>query len=147
MVGGDSEEDAGRRPPASPSSERLLRVMIVDDDPLFSQLLLRVFHHQHEWMEVVGCASDGREAVMLASATTPDVVLMDIEMPIVNGIEATRAILARAEPAVIVLTASASAEHRRLALEAGARCVLPKGVDPAVLVGYLRNVHAETVAA
>lgn len=119
--------------------------MIVDDHPLLAELVLRVCQTQ-EWIEVVACASNGRDAVMLASATRPDVIIMDIEMPLMDGIEATRRILARMSPVVVVLTASATDADRDSAIAAGARAVLSKAIDPAVLVGYLEGIHLEKVA-
>jgi CheY-like chemotaxis protein len=149
-VGGESA--AKRRPPAvsnaatSPEVERPLRVLIADDHPILTELLLRTFH-SHDWIEVVGCAANGRDAVMLASAAKPDLILMDIEMPIMDGIEATRRILARMSTVVLVLTASAPQGDREIALAAGARAVLPKTIDPALLVGHLQNVFLEHAAA
>ncbi|NUR77190.1 MAG: response regulator transcription factor [Thermoleophilia bacterium] len=149
MVGGGSA--AKRRPPVvSPafpaSSERPLRVLIVEDHPIFTELLLRCFH-RHEWVEVVGCATNGRDGVVLASASQPDVVLMDIEMPIMDGIEATSRITERMPAVVFVLTASATPNHQTRALAAGARAVLPKTIDPALLIGHLQNVYLERAAS
>jgi DNA-binding NarL/FixJ family response regulator len=143
-VGGESA--AKRCPPSAPGASEPLRVMIVDDHPLISELVLRVCQ-MHEWIEVVACGANGRDAVMLASATRPDVVIMDIEMPLMDGIEATLRILARMSPVVIVLTASATDAERDAALAAGAFVVLPKTIDPALLVGYLQNIHLEQAAA
>jgi DNA-binding NarL/FixJ family response regulator len=124
------------------AEHRPLRVLIADDDPLFPELLLGMCQ-RHDWIRVVGCAANGRDAAVLASATSPDLVLMDIDMPVLNGIEATRRILARSPVVVIVLTASADPEDLTGALAAGARAVLPKTVDPAVLVAHLRNAYLE----
>jgi DNA-binding NarL/FixJ family response regulator len=151
MVGGESA--AKRRPPVV--SRRLplparaddpLKVLIVEDHPIFTELLLRSFH-RHAWVEVVGCATNGRDGVVLASTARPDVVLMDIEMPVMDGIEATKAILDRMPAVVFVLTASASPQHHARALGAGARAVLPKTIDPALLIGHLQNVFLERIAA
>jgi CheY-like chemotaxis protein len=151
-VGGGSA--ARRRPPVElravapwPEAEqRPLRVLIADDDPLFPELLVGMCQ-RHDWIRVVGCAANGRDAAVLASATSPDVVLMDIDMPVLNGIEATRRILARSQMMVIVLTASADPEDLTGALAAGARVVLPKTVDPAVLVAHLRSAYLERDAS
>jgi CheY-like chemotaxis protein len=121
---------------------RPLRVLIADDNPLFPELLQSMCQ-RHDWLVVVGCAANGREAVVLASATSPDVILMDIDMPLLNGIEATRRILARQEVVVIVLTASSSPTAREEALVAGALAVLPKTIDPAVLIGHLGSAYRE----
>jgi DNA-binding NarL/FixJ family response regulator len=151
-VGGESA--AKRRPPVvSPRRiapqqtrdahcEHPLRVLIVEDHPIFTELLLRSFQ-RHDWVEVVGCATNGRDGVILATSAEPDVVLMDIEMPVMDGIEATKRILDRLPTAVFILTASVSAQHHTRARAAGARAVLPKTIDPALLIGHLQNVHLE----
>jgi CheY-like chemotaxis protein len=143
-VGGESA--ARRRPPVVSPRDTRLRVLIVEDHPIFTELLLRSFH-RHEWVEVVGCATNGRDGVVLASTARPDVVLMDIEMPVMDGIEATSRILERMSAVVFILTASANATHHARALAAGARAILPKTIDPALLVGHLQNVYLEQIAA
>jgi DNA-binding NarL/FixJ family response regulator len=150
LVGGESA--AKRRPPvvshrdSYPEADEPLRVLIVEDHPIFTELLLRSFH-RHDWVEVVGCATNGRDGVVLASAARPDVILMDIEMPIMDGIEATSLILDRMPAVVFMLTSSASAIHHARSLAAGARAVLPKTIDPALLIGHLQNVYLERIAA
>jgi CheY-like chemotaxis protein len=72
---------------------------------------------------------------------------MDIDMPLLDGIEATRRILARQDVVVIVLTASSSPTAREEALVAGARAVLPKTIDPAVLIAHLRSTYRDRDAA
>ena len=150
-MGGESA--AKRRPPVVSSRNRFpsqadepLKVLIVEDHPIFTELLLRSFH-RHDWLEVVGCATNGRDGVVLASAARPDVVLMDIEMPVMDGIEATKLIVDRMPAVVFVLTASANSQHHARALAAGARAILPKTIDPALLIGHLQNVYLERVAA
>jgi DNA-binding NarL/FixJ family response regulator len=145
-VGGGSA--ARRRPPVELSAvpplpeEDPLRVLIADDHPLYPELLLGVCNRL-DWVVVVGCAANGRDAVVLASATSPDVVLMDIDMPLMDGIEATRRILARSEAVVIVLTSSSDPSDHERALAAGARAVFPKTVDLGVLLGHLQRAYLE----
>jgi CheY-like chemotaxis protein len=140
----DGGSAAIRHPPSASLSSaaatevRPLRVLIVDDHPIFSELLLRLLM-RHDWIEIVGCAANGRDAVTLATAARPDFILMDIEMPIMDGIEAMRRIRAQGPVSVLVLTASATPVDRERALAAGALAVLPKATDPAELVGYLQN--------
>jgi CheY-like chemotaxis protein len=146
-VGGGSA--ARRRPPVAlravssvPDAEQPLRVLIADDSPVYPELLLSTCR-RHDWIQVVGCVANGRDAVVLASATSPDVVLMDIDMPLLDGIEATRRILARSRPVVLVLTGSLEPEDHAAALAAGARVVLPKTVDQSVLVAHLESAFRE----
>jgi len=129
---------AARRPSAHAFPQRPLRVLIADDHALYTELLLRQLA-PHEGIEIVGCASNGRDAVMLAAAAAPDVVLTDLEMPLMDGIEAMRRIRQRADVAVFVLTASAPQVDRDRALAAGALMILPKTVDSAELIGHLQN--------
>jgi CheY-like chemotaxis protein len=110
--------------------------LIAEDHPILTELLVRTFQSL-DWIDVVGCATNGRDAVMLASTTAPDLVLMDIHMPVMDGVEAT---------VVLVLTASAVEEERERVLANGARAVLPKTIDPALLVGHLQNVYLERAA-
>jgi DNA-binding NarL/FixJ family response regulator len=90
-------------------------------------------------IEVVGVASDGSEAVELAVKERPDVVLMDLEMPVLDGIEATRRIVAEVDGvAVVILTSFADRERILRALDAGAIGYLLKDAEPDELV---RGIH------
>jgi DNA-binding NarL/FixJ family response regulator len=120
-------------------------LLIVEDHPSFTELLLRSLR-RHKWLEVVGCAANGRDGVALASATRPDIVLMDIEMPVMDGIEATRLIVERLPAVVFVLTAAARGPEHERALSAGAREVLPKTVDPTLLIAQLQSIYLERSA-
>jgi DNA-binding NarL/FixJ family response regulator len=118
------------------------RVLVADDHALvragFRSLLAG-----EEDMEVVGEAVDGREAVTLAVEETPDVVLMDIRMPGLDGIEATRQItsnLRLSHTKVIVLTTFDLDEYVFGALRAGASGFLLKGVEPTQLIDAVRTV-------
>ncbi|MFL5954658.1 MAG: response regulator [Gaiellaceae bacterium] len=120
------------------------RVLVADDHALvragFRSLLAG-----EEDMEVVGEAVDGREAVTLAVEETPDVVLMDIRMPGLDGIEATRQItsnLRLSHTKVIVLTTFDLDEYVFGALRAGASGFLVKGVEPTALIDAVRTVAA-----
>ena len=96
------------------------RVLVVDDDPLYAEAATAILS-QDDRLDVVGRASDGRKAVELALSLRPDVVLMDIEMPVMDGIEATRN-LGRLLPSarVVVVTSSMSTADRRSARGASA---------------------------
>ncbi len=94
-------------------------------------------------MEVVGEAGDGAEATVLAAATEADIVLMDVRMPRVDGVEATGAITRRGEtPRVIVLTTFDLDEYAFAAIKAGASAFLLKDAPPADLLSAIRAVHS-----
>ena len=103
-----------------------LRVVVADDHPLFRDGLVAALG-MIDGVEVVGMAADGEQAVTLTRELTPDVVLMDLAMPGVNGIEATRAIV-QTHPgtAVLVLTMAGTDDSVVAALRAGARGYLLK---------------------
>jgi NarL family two-component system response regulator LiaR len=103
-----------------------IRVLIADDHRLFAETLGLTLD-AHPRLQVVGYARDGREAVKLALALKPDVVLMDLDMPLVDGIEATTVICSSLEARVAALTASPLPEDSLRAREAGAAAYLTKG--------------------
>lgn len=101
-----------------------------------------------ERLEVVARARDGREAVDLASSLHPDVVLMDLHMPVLNGIEATREVRRAAEGSrVVIVTSSTSADDERRAREAGASAYVRKGGFAAELFDAIFNGASESPAA
>ena len=120
----------------------MLRVLLADDQDLV-RLGLRTLLETEDGFEVAGEAADGLTAVTETVRTVPDVVLMDIRMPGIDGIEATRRILARAELAqvrVIVLTTFERDEYVFDALHAGASGFLLKDTPPARLLESIRTV-------
>ena len=117
-----------------------IRLLIVDDDPLVRSALALMLGGQAD-LEVVGEAGDGREGVDLARSLAPDVVLMDIRMPRLNGLDATRELHARPEPPrVIVLTTFDADEHVVEALAAGADGFLLKDTPPPEIVAAIHKV-------
>ncbi len=117
-----------------------IRVLIVDDQHLV-RMGFRMLLDAEEGIEVVGEAGDGSEAVRLAGVHRPDVVLMDIRMPVLDGIAATRAILAEhPESKVIVLTTFDLDEYAFGGLRAGASGFLLKDARPADLIEAIRSV-------
>lgn len=120
----------------------MIRILLADDQHLV-RYGLRVLLENEEGIEVVGDAADGLGVVQLAERTRPDVVLMDIRMPGIDGIEATRRIIANKDLAgtrVIVLTTFDIDEHVFDALHAGASGFLVKDTKPAELLQAIRLV-------
>ncbi|WP_338144314.1 response regulator transcription factor [Nocardioides turkmenicus] len=129
-------------PGSSPESPVKIKVGIVDDDPLVRSALGLMLGGQAD-IEVVGEATDGQEALALVRTSAPDVVLMDIRMPRINGLDATRRVLADARPPrVIVLTTFGADEYVVDALAAGAEGFLLKDTPPPEIVAAIRAVAA-----
>ena len=119
-----------------------IRVLIADDHPLYRAGVRDRLNESNHGLEVVGEAGDGREAIELVERLHPDVVLMDIAMPHVNGIEATREIKERwPEVSVLILTVYDDEQYIFALLEAGAAGYLMKTVDVAELGQAVRRVH------
>ena len=120
----------------------MIRVLIVDDQPLIRAGLRGILELESD-LEVVGEAESGREAVQQAQDRDVDVVLMDIRMPGMDGIEATAEICANpalAHLSVLVLTTFETDEHVMAALRAGASGLLGKGAQPEAVVDAIRLV-------
>jgi DNA-binding NarL/FixJ family response regulator len=117
-----------------------IRILLVDDQRMFREGVRAGLLHD-PGIEVVGEAGDGEEAVRVATEVTPDVVLLDLRMPGVDGVEAARR-LRDALPAtrIIVLTVSDEQEDTARALAAGANAYLLKDVSLTELVASIRQV-------
>jgi DNA-binding NarL/FixJ family response regulator len=116
----------------------MIRVLIADDHPLARAGLEQLLGALDD-IEVVGAAAGGNEAVGLAAELEPEVVLMDIEMPDKDGIEATQELRTRGAPcAVVVLTSFSDRERILAALDAGAAGYLLKDADPEELATAIR---------
>jgi len=121
---------------------KMTRILVVDDHQLVRAGLVSLLEGTDEF-EVVGQAADGAEAVELAADTAPDVVLMDLSMPIMDGVTATRVLLAaRPEIAVVVLTSFADQVRVAEALAAGAVGYLLKDSHPRDLLAGIRAAAA-----
>jgi DNA-binding NarL/FixJ family response regulator len=122
----------------------MIRVVLVDDQALV-RAGFRALLNSEEDIEVVAEAGDGEEAVRSARETVPDLVLMDIRMPGMDGLEATRIIVEDAELGtvkIVILTTFDLDEYVFEALRAGASGFLVKNTEPAELIRAVRAVHA-----
>ena len=120
----------------------MIRVVLVDDQALFRAGVRMLLASQPD-LDVVGEAGDGREAVALVHATRPDVVLMDIRMPVMDGLAATAEILAQPDPPrIVMLTTFDLDEAAARAIRQGASGFLLKDADPEFLLAAIRTVHA-----
>jgi DNA-binding NarL/FixJ family response regulator len=126
-----------------------IRVGLVDDQALFRTGIRMLLQSQPD-LEFVGEAGNGREGIDLVATARPDVVLMDIRMPVMDGIEATERIIqdavarSSATPRVIVLTTFDLDEAATRAIRGGASGFLLKDSDPEFLLAAIRAVHAGT---
>ena len=140
MVVGWTKETVGVR--------AVIRVAIVDDQPLFTDGLGRIVEAQPE-MEVVGVAHDGESGVKMCQELRPDVILMDINMPVMDGVTATskvRDLLPEAK--VLILTVHADDVHVFRGIKSGATGYLLKDCTPEDLSRAIKTVHAgDTIMA
>ncbi|MEX5293653.1 response regulator transcription factor [Kocuria sp. CPCC 205268] len=122
------------------------RVLVVDDQPLMLEAL-KSFFSAEPGFEVIGTASNGREAVDRCLAIDPDVVLMDMKMPVMDGIEATREITSRSPRSkVLALTTFSTLEFVVPALRAGAAGYLVKDARPDEIIDAVNQVLADEIA-
>ena len=120
----------------------MIRVLAVDDHPLFRGGIAALIGHQSD-MTLVGEASNGHEAIQQFRALRPDVTLMDLQMPEMNGLDATIAILGEFSDArIMVLTTYTGDVQVLRALKAGAKAYLLKNLLYKELVETIRTVHA-----
>lgn len=124
----------------SAESSTPVRVLIVDDHQIFVEGLTAVLGHD-ERFDVVGTAASGRDAVQLARETGAEVVLMDMSMPVLDGVAATRRLVsAQPELRVIALSGHTDQLSRKAALEAGATEFVSKSEDLEFLVATILAV-------
>ena len=118
-----------------------IRVLVVDDHVIVRNGLAQLLATTEEF-ELVGAAGDGREALELLPTLQPDVVLMDLSMPGMDGVEATQRISA-AHPGVKIVILSSFSEHQRVlaALDAGAEGYVLKHADPEQILAAIDAVH------
>jgi DNA-binding NarL/FixJ family response regulator len=118
----------------------VIKVLLADDQALVRSGFRMILEARDDF-DVIGEAENGREAVELAAVTSPDVILMDVRMPELDGVEATRLILAAGSPArVLILTTFDLDEYVVRAIQAGASGFMLKDVRPQQLVEAIRVV-------
>ncbi len=116
------------------------RILLADDHPLMRRALRELIEREHD-LEVVGEAGDGSEAVRLVETLDPDVVIMDISMPVMNGVEATRRIKdASPEAAVLILTVHTDIHTIFSILQAGASGYLVKSIYGPEVINTIRSL-------
>ncbi|WP_094691235.1 response regulator [Pseudoscardovia suis] len=135
-----------------PIRVRPIRVLVADDQALVCSGFASIINTQAD-MQAVGTAATGKEAVELAATLRPDVILMDVRMPVMDGIEATRRICSaetdspsphsspHSSPRVIILTTFDLDEYVMSAILAGASGFLLKDTEPESLLSSIRTVH------
>ncbi len=123
-------------------NEKKIRIMLVDDQPLVRQGLLSLLSLEDD-LEIVGEATHGAEAITLFETLQPDVTLMDVQMPGVNGVDATQEIMTRHPDArILVLTTFDDDEFIVKALHAGAAGYLLKDTKADDIAGAIRLIHS-----
>jgi two-component system nitrate/nitrite response regulator NarL len=124
----------------APNMQRLIRVLIVDDEPLFTDMLQALLQVE-DGIEVVGKAQHGRQAVELANDLDPDVIVMDVSMPVMDGIDATREIRQQNPTAtILILTGGSIITEIDQARAAGAAGYLTKDRIGGELVDEIRSL-------
>jgi DNA-binding NarL/FixJ family response regulator len=119
----------------------MIRILLVDDQQLLMDLMEHMLRDTD--IQVVACAKDGLEAIKLADEFNPDIVLMDIQMPLCNGIEATKIIKEKhINTKVLILTSSSNSEDVHNALDFGADGYILKSISQNELILAIKSVHA-----
>jgi NarL family two-component system response regulator LiaR len=117
-----------------------IRVLIVDDHSMVRQGI-KILLEQFEGIYVIGEAANGQIAIELVEKLNPDVILMDLTMPVMNGIEATKKIIARwPNQPILILTGLLDDENLFQAIQAGAQGCIDKTIEPEELVQSIRDV-------
>lgn len=124
-------------------SKESIRVLLADDQPLFVQSLARVIEFRAPDIQIVGIAENGREAVAMAEEEEPDIVVMDIQMPQMNGVEAARILTERRpDTKIMMLTTFDEDEYVIESLQYGSRGYLLKNIPPEEVITAIRALYA-----
>ena len=119
-----------------------LRILIVDDHRLFRQGLVSLMRTRQDLVEIVGEAATGTQALKMAQGLQPDVILMDIQMPDMNGLDVAARIRQHwPSITIVMLTASETDEDLCRAIELGASGYLPKSLDAGELINLLEGIQ------
>jgi DNA-binding NarL/FixJ family response regulator len=125
-----------------PAPGRRLRVLLVHDQPVFAESLRQQLS-EDDLIDVVGLARDGKEAIELAESLQPDVVLMEVALPVIDGAEATRRIRAVAPDAhVLILTDVEGGDDMARARDAGASGFVRRNLTAAELTAAISQISA-----
>jgi CheY-like chemotaxis protein len=125
---------------------RRIRVMIVDDHDAVRAILRALLAAERDF-DVIAEATNGKEAVELAAACHPDIVIMDLNMPVLDGVSATRQLLRQSpESKVVIFSANREPTSVRKSIDAGAVGYLCKPAQRRVIIAALRDVHAGRTA-
>jgi DNA-binding NarL/FixJ family response regulator len=123
-------------------SPRKIRVLLADDQALFADSLAYVIQASAEDVELVGTARDGESAVEMAFRLKPDIILMDVKMPHMDGVEACRRVLEKLpEVKIVMLSTFPDEEYKRSALRHGAKGYLLKNMRPRELLEAIRALY------
>lgn len=127
-------------PAEVPRGRPTIRVLLVDDNAWVREGLSLLLGATDDLL-VVGECSDGEQVLDAVAALRPDVVLMDVQMPVVSGLEATRRLRSAGATALVVITGALAPERAaQQAAKAGATAVAPKGTPPELLLETIRRV-------
>lgn len=123
----------------------MIQVLIVDDDPFIRESMKVILELDHD-LHVAGVCGNGQEAAAFASQNAVDVVLMDIRMPVCDGVEGTKLLRAlNPPPAVLILTTFDDDEYIAQAIRNGANGYLLKNVPPSRIISGIKTVHEGSV--
>jgi len=128
-------------PPSAQGEQQKIKILVVDDNRGTTENVTRLIYFEND-MEVIGQAYDGRQGVEMAAELKPHIVLMDINMPDMDGITATREMRDKAPfSQIIIMSVQADPEYMRQAMSAGARDFQPKPFSADELVNCIRRVY------